>query len=144
MRVSLQCYNISLDIMWRNYVISWLHFPILLVLVRSTEICHCPCSRQNKKSREKYELLFVHVCNPTDGKKSKGLTKFSPNGLMMHLQHKGGDYTCSDRSSGTRERKYVEMDCVFHYATFKFLHVAFGDYYEGKFKLFQLVIVSAI
>lgn len=82
------------------------------------------------------------VCNPLHHRgKPKGPTKFSPNGLMMHLQHKGGDYTCTDKSSGTREQKYVAMDCVFHYATLKFLHVVFGDYYEGKFKLFQVVFV---
>ena len=82
----------------------------------------------------------MDVCNH-DSKKSKP-TRFEPHALMKHLEKIGGDYTYTDRSSGTREQKYVGMECVFHYATFKFLHVLFGDYYKSKFELFHLIFVQ--
>lgn len=99
----------------------------------STEICTCPCSRQNEKWRRKFGLGFVKVCND-DSKKSKSKpTRFEPSGLMKHLEKMGGFYSYKDKK--TREQVRVGLVCEFHYATFEYLHELFKDYYGSKFEI---------
>jgi hypothetical protein len=113
--------DVELPDMYKSFIMALPECPMILgfhsVMTDATAdaCCYCPCSEKLAPWREKFNLYGVPICG------SKNSTpKFTPNGLVAHLEQKKDVKLSDDRSS------------FFHCIVYQYIKTLYSNYWGSN------------